>query len=356
MKKNIIALAIASAIAAPVAFADAPTVYGQANVSIDSINVEDATGSTVDAKSGTQVNSRASRIGVKGSEDLGNGLKAIYKMEFGVDVDGPTSGLSNRNQYVGLAGGFGTVLMGRHDTPTKMSQVTDFFNDSAADLKQSSLTSDSSLKGGEIRASNVVAYVSPSFGGVKIAAAAVASEGAKVDDAGNVEKSGLADTYSVAAMYGSTKSGLYLAAAYDSYGQQFYTAHDGESAVNIKDANYTRFSAQYATGGLVVNGMYAMTDLGKTSEASLNDWDSDTMLIGAAYTMGKLTPKVKYSVSSYDANFAGISDKELIAVGLDYALGKKTTGYVEYVDIQNSDMGIDDTLENTMSVGLLHKF
>jgi predicted porin len=86
MKKNIIALAIASAVAAPVAFADAPTVYGKVNMAIDSTDVE-AANSTVDADSGTQVNSRASRVGIKGSEDLGNGLKAIYKLEFEVQID-----------------------------------------------------------------------------------------------------------------------------------------------------------------------------------------------------------------------------------------------------------------------------
>ncbi|MDX1353157.1 MAG: porin, partial [Thiomicrorhabdus sp.] len=124
MKKNIIALAVASAIAAPVAMADAPVVYGQINVAIDSVKDE-----------GMRTTDRDSRLGVKGSEDLGNGLKAIYKMEFGVSIDDDANKgtLTNRNQYVGLSGGFGTILMGRHDTPTKMIQAKDLFNDGHAD-------------------------------------------------------------------------------------------------------------------------------------------------------------------------------------------------------------------------------
>ncbi|NCN67201.1 MAG: porin, partial [Piscirickettsiaceae bacterium CG_4_9_14_0_2_um_filter_44_546] len=107
MKKNMIALAIASAIAAPAVMADAPTVYGKVNSVIQSNKAGNDTGMTVD--------SVASRVGVKGSADLGNDLQAVYKFEFEVQMDKGDI-LKNRNQYVGLAGGFGTMLMGRHDT------------------------------------------------------------------------------------------------------------------------------------------------------------------------------------------------------------------------------------------------
>jgi predicted porin len=107
--------------------------------------------------------------------------------------------------------------------------------------------------------------------------------------------------------------------------------------------------------------MYAMTDIGDVYIDGVNSTgvslDSETMLIGAAYKMGKFTPKAKYSVSSFNkANQLDAEDKTLIAVGLDYALGKKTTGYVDYVAIDNADYGTDKTENNTVSVGLLHKF
>lgn len=374
MKKNIVALAVASAIAAPVAMADAPTVYGQINMSLEQYTgykSYDAATNTVDSndgKKGTQVDSRASRIGVKGATDLGSGLKAVYKVEFEVQID-ESSTLKNRNQYVGLAGGFGTVLMGRHDTPTKMSQVKDFFNDGPADLKYSSVTSGSSLKGGELRVSDVLAYVSPSFGGVKLAAAAVPSEGAEEKKDGSTEESNLFDTYSVALMYGSKKKGLYLAAGYDSYGRQDYDIQTGNTLPNGNlDASYLRLSAQYAIAGLTVNGMYAQTDIGDIynagSEVDVN-LDSTTWMLGAAYKIGNFTPKAKYSVSSYDkksdaeaalTNGGDITDKTLIAVGVDYALGKKTTAYAEYVNIDGSDWGVKKTEQTSVAVGLKHKF
>ncbi|BCN94036.1 porin [Thiomicrorhabdus immobilis] len=312
MKKNIIALAVASAIAAPVAMADAPVVYGIANMAINT--VED---------SGSNVESVASRLGVKGSEDLGNGLKAIYQMEFNIDLAGnDVKQMNARNSFVGLAGGFGTVLMGTHDTPLKMSQAKDLFNDGLFDNAN---TDGGALhKGGEVRADNVIAYVSPSFAGIKIVAASVAGT---TDGKGGTEDSELADAYSIAAMYGSTKSGLYLAAAYNG-GDQF------------KDAEEMRISAQYATGGLVANAMF------QDSEAN-----GSNITASAGYKMGKMMPKIKYSTSDLDND----TNPSTIAVGLNYSLGKKTTAYIEYGSF-DTDAGAGDTTTTKSSIGLQHKF
>ncbi len=357
MKKKIIALAIASVIAAPVAMAGAPTVYGQINANVESIDAKNAAG--VDQNLGTQVNDRSSRIGIKGSQDLGNGLKAIYKLEFGVDVDGAGT-FSDRNQYVGLAGNFGTVLIGTHDTPTNMSDPGFGFGGNGG-LRHTSLTSQSSLRGGEIRANNVIAYISPSFGGVTIAVAAVPSEGDEINDAGVHQESGLFDTTSMAIMYGSKKQGLYLAAAFDSYGQQNYTIHNGTTA--NASADYLRLSAQYTLDSLTVTGMFAQTSVDVANAPAIN-LDTSTFVIGAAYTVGNLTPRFKYSISSWDdaVNAAGVmgtgalDDKTMFGLGLDFALGKNTKTYVEYVSIDGANWGDKDSERNTFSVGLVHKF
>ena len=309
MKKNIIALAVASAISAPIAMADAPTVYGIANMAIQNDQTDG---------SGMSADSVASRLGIKGSEDLGNGLKAVYKMEFGLDLAG-TNGLSARNQYVGLAGGFGTVLLGTHDTPLKMSQPKDLFNDGMADNgKVVNVLS----KGGEVRADNVIAYVSPSFSGVKIVAAGISGD----SDADG--KSELADAYSIAAMYGSKKKGLYLAAA----------MNGGEG---FKDAEETRFSAQYATGGLVANVIY-----------QTQDNQGSAIVASAGYKMGKMMPKIKWADTSETDN----SGKEGTAtsLGLNYSLGKKTTAYVEYTMFDKDFTGADSFASTAL--GLQHKF
>ncbi len=325
MKKNIIALAIASAVAAPIAMADAPVVYGIANMAIQMDKKADF---------GTTVDSIASRVGIKGSEDLGNGLKAVYKMEFGVNIDGSGDGLSARNQYVGLAGNFGTVLLGTHDTPLKMSQPKDLFNDGLADNGKVVKVLAS---GGEVRADNVFAYVSPSFSGVKIVAATIA--GSDEDDASGAEtisatssESSISNAYSIAAMYGSTKKGLYLAAAYNG-GDMF------------EDAEEMRLSAQYKTGGLVANVMY------ETQADNKVDAGGTAIVASAGYKMGKMMPKIKYATTDLDNSSANPTATSL---GLNYSLGKKTTAYVEYTMFDKDFTG-GDSLAST-ALGLQHKF
>lgn len=384
MKKQIIAASIAAAVAAPAAMAGAPTVYGQINMSIDNVTIDPPVGSA--DGDGVQISSNGSRLGVKGTEDLGNGLKAVYKIEYGVPVDSTSKGqLSGRDAYVGLAGSFGTVLLGRHDTPTKISQPTDFFNDGPADLKNVSVSANSSLSGGEVRANNVLAYVSPSFNGLKFVGAVVPSEGTKIDNAGNAKDSGLFDTYSAALMYGSKEKGLYAAASYDSYAKAYYdltnmfqaagiTDVDGNSILDkyvkagIAGVTLTRFSIGYTIGALAVNGLYQVEDYGKlkayivknvdgseSTAGNLNDdlKSTETWQIQAAYTVGAFTPKAKYGKSDWDID--GAKTQDLWAVGVDYSLGKKTSAYVEYANVSNVG-GEKDMDMSTLSIGLLHKF
>ncbi|MBT8132981.1 MAG: porin, partial [Gammaproteobacteria bacterium] len=122
MKKSILAIAVAATMAAPAAIA-APTVYGNVHLSLNQ-----ADNDIPDAKNNLSVSSNTSALGVKGSEDLGDGLKAIYKLEFGVtigpkpttdpDSDYLTGGesavgaLTGRDQFVGLKGGFGAIKFG----------------------------------------------------------------------------------------------------------------------------------------------------------------------------------------------------------------------------------------------------
>lgn len=324
MKKNIIALAIASAVAAPIAMADAPTVYGIANMAI---NMDKS------ADMGTTVDSIASRVGVKGSEDLGNGLTAAYKMEFGVTMDGvdANNGLSARNQYVGLAGGFGTILMGTHDTPLKMSQPTDLFNDGLSD---NSKVSKVLLAGGELRADNVVAYVSPAFSGVTLVAATVSGNKATGTNTAEAtaagDKSQLAAVTSVALTYGSKKDGLYLAAAMNS-----------GSATAIKDNAETRISAQFVTGALTANAIYQTQDKKGTA-----------IIASAGYQMGKVMPKIKLAQTT-ESNNSGI-EGNVTSVGLNYSLGKKTTAYVEVASFDKKFTGGDALTSTTL--GLQHKF
>ena len=109
MKKSLIALAVAGTIAAPAAFAATANVdiYGIMNIAIQDTDANNVDLDVVD---------NVSRIGFKGSEDLGGGLKAIWQIEQGLNASTADQtafgGKGLRNTFVGLSGGFGTALIG----------------------------------------------------------------------------------------------------------------------------------------------------------------------------------------------------------------------------------------------------
>ena len=78
MKRNLLALAVAAASVMPLVAQAAPTVYGRLNLSIDYVDVNDDNAPGVDNKS-WNVNSNASRVGVKGNEKLTDDFTAVYK-------------------------------------------------------------------------------------------------------------------------------------------------------------------------------------------------------------------------------------------------------------------------------------
>lgn len=344
MKKNILAIAIASAVAAPVAFADAPTVYGQFNAAIDSVSVD---GGSNDM----DVVSRNSRVGVKGSEDLGNGLKAVYQFETTVNVAGGNNANGGfggmRNTFVGVGGGFGTVVMGRHDSPLRMIQPNDGFADSAAAGNNTSTFNGGFA--GEDRLDEVVAYISPNFNGISLMAA-VSGQTALAEPG---EDQSIANAMSASLSYGSKSKGIYAAVALTSTGKSTKAAkaptYDpitglvtavGTAESTTERGDITRAVVQYNEAGLLASFMYnAQADVGSS------------MTAGVAYKMGALTPRAKVSMISYDA--AGATDSMNMAAGVDYSLGKNSRVYAEFASLSEDNVGANTTV---MSVGLFHKF
>ena len=105
-KPTLLALAVAGTVAAPVAVqAGADEIYASARVGI----WNNDTGGLQD----TEIRSFASRFGARGETDLGNGMTGFGRYEWGVDFNGPGTSITNRHRYVGLKGGFGSVLVGQ---------------------------------------------------------------------------------------------------------------------------------------------------------------------------------------------------------------------------------------------------
>lgn len=128
MLKKLLATSVLAAVSTS-AFAGAE-IYGKVNVSLQSSDGGDG--------AITELKSNSSRFGLQGSEKLESGLTLIYKYEMQIDVSDESGekNLKSRNQYVGIKGGFGELVLGRNDTVLKQSQGKfDIFSDYEGDIK-----------------------------------------------------------------------------------------------------------------------------------------------------------------------------------------------------------------------------
>jgi predicted porin len=339
MKKTLIALAVAGFVAAPAAMAEV-TVYGQAHVSLDNWSGDGA----VHNNQSLAVTNRASRVGVKAAEDLGGGLTAVAQMEWGVDMTGDASAtnigadnnITARNQIVALAGSFGTVAMGRHDTPYKISTGSlDVFADTAADYNNIIGTNYVGGVGFDSRPGQVLAYLSPDFGGFTFQAAIVAAD---VADASG-DDSDAADATSIA---GEFKNGpLFVSLAMEQYADTAGGALDGGDAPSSMK--------------LGVGYDFGAVKLGVVGESQKNvgaaDDDVTAALVNVAIPMGGNTVIIEAGQNKAKDADATVT---LAAVGLAHGFSKNTSAYAAFGNV-NVDTG-SSTSDNVLTAGMVVKF
>ena len=339
MKKKIIALGVSAALSSPGILMAEVALYGKAHVAVESETEINDTGK--DDGDVLSIVSHASRVGVKGSEDIGNGIKGLFKFEWqldmadagkvGVDVDEEdpadikakvSNHISARNQYVGLEGGFGTVLLGRHDTPLKMSQGKfDQFGDIYGDIARHFA--------GETRASNVLAYLTPKFGNFQIVGAYVPKEDKDNDK-----------IISIAGIYGDDN--LHGSLAYNSYDEAF---NAGDSLL--------RATVTYKFGNFGVGGMY------QTASPNGDGEDTDAVGVNGFMKAGSNKFKVQY-VQGDGQGDVGVKKAEIkedastISLGVDHGFSKRTTSYLALHQTTHDDDNKDDI--TNIGVGLIHKF
>ena len=189
MKKSLIALAVLAASGAAMAQSSV-TLYGVVDTGLTySKGDESVYGLT---HVGGNVNSR---LGFRGVEDLGNGLKATFNLESGLSADNGgnymnESGLTfNRTSTIGLAGGFGEVRLGRMLTSSYLAVSRyDAFGDTGIGASRawgnwvSETEPFAALGAYPTRASNAISYTSPNFSGFKFGGEYAFGEQQKASD------------------------------------------------------------------------------------------------------------------------------------------------------------------------------
>lgn len=340
MKNTLIAAAVAAVFAAPAAFADT-TLYGQGHVSLDMIDADSAAGYTGE-DSAFALASNSSRVGIKGSHKISDSLTAVYQWEMGIAVDGESGDLAERNRYVGLSGGFGTVVFGKHDTPVKAlgnKVAFDWGTTQIGGARYIRDVRDGASPGYDLRADNVIGYMN-NFGPVALFAAYVTDHNqgkdlATVTDATSIiSENNNFDAFSATVGLGNGKP-YYIGLGYEVHNVNL----DAAAPATVSDSeSVIRLGASYQIGAVKIAGLYQSSDdAGFTSGAS-----RDVYGIGASVKMGKNTIKGQYYVADdFDDNNAATNDSDtggnLIMVGVDRKLSKMTTVYAQYAVVSNDD-------------------
>ncbi|MFT5691679.1 MAG: putative porin [Oceanicoccus sp.] len=310
-------------------YADDVIVYGNAKLSVNNYDLE----SSSPNKDNWELESNNSRLGVKGEVKISDNLTAIYQLEYQIYIDDGDSGsgkgndtFEQRNIFAGLKGNFGTIIAGKHDTPTKGAQgKIDRFNDLP-------LGDIGNIFEGENRQSNIVMYTTPDMGKFSFTGAIVPGE-----DSGSGGDDGLADGISIALKYKTDN--LYLALA-------------GDSDIDSRDT--ARFVAEYKMGTAKLGFMYQDAELADASPVQKED--EDGYLISGEYGVNKnVVLKAQYSYNEIDT-FNSEDEKTQLAVGADYQLSKAAKVFVYYSMIETDKEGGNDIEDSTFAIGYDLKF
>jgi predicted porin len=178
MKKKLIALAVAGATLAPLAAmaqtTNPVTLYGRVYETFESVKANGAAGGA-GISTRNRVTDQSSFLGVRGTEDIGGGVKAFFQLETVFRADQTGSSFANRNSAVGFQGNFGSFLLGRWDTPFKVATTA---VDPFGDLTIGGITAALNDRGNfDRRENNVVQYWSPNIAGFQARASYSANEG-----------------------------------------------------------------------------------------------------------------------------------------------------------------------------------
>jgi len=298
MKKHLIAAAVAGILAAP-AMAQV-TVYGIMDLAVRSSS-PDVGPSTTTMESGSFY---TSRLGFKGTEDLGGGLKASFTLEGKVDADTGATTLGNRESSVALSGGFGAITLGRTDT--SQSEAVDLVAH-FANMGNFGLNGAPEYTGDQ---PNTIKYTSPSMGGVTL------QVGTSLGD----ERTGGDDNNSISLAYATGP--LSLAVGFDDVGND----------------DFKVIGARYNAGAFAV-GISA----GKRDAAT----DIDTMGLSAMINLGS-GMAAHVGVRTMES---GTDEFKTTNLGVSKALSKRTTLVGMY---QDTDKG--SAAGSFFQANVVHKF
>ena len=300
-------IAAAAALLAGSAFAQSSTeIYGRINLSLER---QDVGG---DSRSVVQDNS--SRIGFRGTEDLGGGLKAGFVIEHGFNADtGAAAGdFWGRESTLSLSGGFGTLRLGNMPASEAYFATADYISMHNHDTGTSADALYGFVSVGALQ--SAIAYTSPTMSGLRLDVQYGLKESTKTDN-----------PLSLAANYDAGP--LHLGFGYEDY--------NGNKSTAIR--------ALYEMGAITVGGYY---------EKGGGDLSYNNIRVSAMYTMGASEFHANYG-NRGDTNDVDGTGANQFTVGYNYNLSKRTKLYTYYTRLDTDVAGADFS---SVAVGMRHNF
>ena len=282
------------------------TIYGTMDAAIA---VED-TGAP-NEKRRTVVNSgnqSSSRFGFRGTEDLGNGLKAMFNVEAGLALDtgAGDSALFGRRAVVGLQGGFGQLTVGREYSPiASIGAATDVFGQGFYGSNLSAFTTNRVTR----RLANSVNFKSAPMAGFSVLAAYAAGERATDGPSGSLM--GVALEYA--------NGPFYAGAGYHRL-ERLATEDDVEKAIG----------AGYKLGNFDFKANYLAAD-----QAGANN-EFEQVNVGAAFTAGANKFFVNLQRNEIESGARG----NAWAIAATHSLSKRTNLYTSYGTVRNNERAV----------------
>ena len=339
MKKSLLALAILGAASGIASAQTSVTIYGLIDAGYLHDSGGKAAGSVSSINSGLQ---NGSRIGFKGTEDLGNGLSAVFLLENGYKVDDgsidstPAGLLFGRQAYVGLKGDFGIVKLGRQSNVlfNALAAYDPFNNGLAGDFAR--IFNQGGGPSGR-RVDNSIVYGTPAtLNG--FVAEAIYGFGEQAGDASKGRQWGL--------------SGGYIQGPVS---VQVAHLRAGSTATAVVVTKNTMIGGSY---DFKTVKLFSMVESNK-SDAATGALDTRDWMIGATVPFGASTFITSYT--NHKNKAVADSDSKQIAVGYTYSLSKRTNLYTSYSRLANDTVAklkveTAGTTNKILSAGLRHTF
>lgn len=370
MNKSALALAVAAALGAAAAHAET-TLYGQVRAGFQ---FAEPFG---DGDSFTKIRDEDSRFGITGSEDLGNGLSAIYNISFNFSVPDEPSGVAGRDRWVGLAGGFGSVKLGVMDSAYyDVIGRTDVFNRIGFNYSSNPNT----------RRGNAIKYETPSSltflkGGVMLNFNGQGTDffidtnnNNTVDPGERVfQNEDHLDEYSAGVNFNFGGPAVSFGVGLGYIKEQTFETDAFGIAASVDFAGAS-IGVNYQRGDFIDTGTPQVSSVGDLATAGntncfglagalglipgVDEGDSQYFQIEGQYTFGNNVVRAAYGRCKPDVQLAGVDildDADEFELGYQYNLSKRTRVWVEY---QQAESVIDNNIDELkdLRVGIRHDF